>query len=275
MDNTDSTGTMIRVEPNVSVYVNDANPSGKNPILFLHGWPLSYECYEYQFDELLRMNYRCIGMDLRGFGQSDKPAKGYDYNRMADDIRQVIDTLGVTNLVLAGHSMGGAIAIRYMARHRAANVSKLALFAAAAPSFTRSAQFPYGMTKEQVDQYIQLTYNDRPQMLHNFGSLFFFRYITQPFSVWFNGLGLAAAGWATANCLISLRDETLFADLGKITVPTLILHGIHDQICPYEMGVAQHNAISNSVLIPFEHSGHGLFYDERDKFNKELLQFIS
>ena len=170
--------------------------------------------------------------------------------------------------------MGGAIAIRYMARHNGFGVAKLALFAAAAPSFTKRPDFPYGLTKEDVNKLILETYNDRPKMLQEFGDMFFFQYVTVPFSDWFFQLGLQAAGWSTAALAASLRDESLFSDLGTIRVPTLILHGIHDKVCPFSFAVAQHEGIINSKLVPFEYSGHGLFWEEQDKFNRELAQFI-
>ncbi len=264
----------IIVEPDVSVYVTEVNPLGEKTILFLHGWPLSHKAYEYQFDQLIQCGYRCIGMDTRGFGNSDKPADGYNYDRLADDVRRVIDALQLRNITLAGHSMGGAIAIRYMSRHHGYGVSKLALFAAAAPSLTRRANFPYGLPVEAVNDLIRTTYNDRPKMLRNFGDMFLFQYVTEPLSDWFFQLGLPAAGWATAKSAITFRDETLFADLGEIRVPTLILHGIHDKVCLFPLAIAQNQGIKNSKLIPFEYSGHGLFYDERDKFNRELIQFV-
>lgn len=264
----------IKVEPTVNIYVKDLNPEGKKTILFLHGWPLSHNAYEYQFDQLPRMGYRCIGMDTRGFGNSDKPWHGYDYNRLADDVREVVEALHLKDFTLGGHSMGGATAIRYMARHKGCGVAKLALFAAAAPSVTRRPNFPYGLPKEDVTQFIEQTYNDRPKMLQGVGDIFFFQYLTGPFAAWFLQLGLQAAGWSTAKCAATFRDESLFADLGKIRVPTLILHGIHDKVCLFPLGVAQKEGIRNSRLVPFEYSGHGIFYDERDKFNRELTQFI-
>jgi non-heme chloroperoxidase len=264
----------VRVEPDVRIYVNDVNPEGKNPILFIHGWPANYRMFEYQFDQLPKLGYRCIGMDLRGFGNSDKPWRGYSYDRLADDIKGVVDALGLQNFTLAGHSVGGAISIRYMARHNGFGVSKLALFAAAAPSFVKRPDFPYGFTKEDVDKIIKDTYNDRPKMLMGFGDIFFFQYITGAFSDWFFQLGLQAAGYATAAVAASLRDETLFSDLPKIHVPTLILQGVHDQVCPYPLGVTLNKGIINSKFVPFEGSGHGLFWEERDKFNKELAQFV-
>lgn len=104
--------------------------------------------------------------------------------------------------------------------------------------------------------------------------MFFFQYVTGPFSDWFFQLGLQAAGWSTAAVAASLRDESLFADLGTIRVPTLILHGIHDKVCPIELAEALEAGIENSELVPFMYSGHGLFWEERDKFNRELIQFI-
>ena len=269
-----SVGYYIRVEPDVNIYVEDVNPGGGKPILFIHGWPANHKLFEYQFNQLPKMGYRCIGMDIRGFGNSDKPWRGYNYDRLADDVRGVVETLKLQNFILAGHSVGGAIAVRYMGRYQGYGVAKLALFAAAAPSFTKRPEFPYGLLKEAVTKLIEETENDRPKMLQGFGEMFFFQQITRPFSEWFFQLGLQAAGWSTAAVAVSLRDESLFADLGTISVPTIILHGIHDQVCLFPLAVAQKERIKNSKLVPFENSGHGLVWEERDRFNKELAQFI-
>jgi len=268
-------GYYVRVEENVKIYVEDINPKGKKTILFLHGWPGSHKLFEYQFNELPKMGFRCIGIDQRGFGDSDKPFDGYDYDRLSDDVRGVVSALGLKDFTLAGHSTGGAIAIRYMSRHKEYGVSRLALFAAAAPSLIRRPYFPYGLQKEVVDDIIKETYNDRPNMLRGFGDIFFFQHITQPLSDWIFQLGLQAAGWATAATSKSwLDEERLFYDLSRISVPTLILHGIHDKVCLFPLGQAQNKGIRNSKLVPFELSGHALFYDQKDKFNKELAMFI-
>ncbi len=267
-------GYYVRVEPNVKIYVEDLNPEGSKTILFIHGWPGSHNLFEYQFDQLPQMGYRCIGIDTRGFGNSDKPWKGYNFNRLADDVKCVIDTLKLHDITLAGHSNGGAIAIRYMARHNGYGISKLALFAAVAPSLIKRTNFPYGLEIETVLQLIHGTYTDRPKMLHDFGDIFFYQHITQAFSDWFFQLGLQAAGWATAAIANTWIDEVLFSDLRKINVPTLIIHGIHDKVVPFELGEVQNKDIKNSRLIPFNYSGHGVFYDQKDKFNEELVRFI-
>lgn len=263
----------IRVEPGVKIYVNDINPLGSRTILFIHGWPANHRMFEYQYNDLIPLGYRCIGVDMRGFGQSDKPAGRYDYNRLADDIRCVIGALGLQNITLGGHSTGGAVAIRYMARHQGYGVSRLALFAAAAPSLIQRPGFPYGTTREVIEQIIQATRQDRPQMLRDFGEMFFYHKVSQPFSDWFFQLGLEAASWSTMAVSEAWLTEELFRDLACIQVPSLIMHGIHDQVCLYPLAVAQHQGIRHSVLIPFENSGHGLFYDERERFNRELSAF--
>lgn len=267
-------GYFVEVEPNIRIYVEDLNPEGGTPIVFIHGWPANHKMFEYQFTQLPRKGYRCIGIDLRGFGYSSKPWSGYDYNRSADDVRCVVETLDLQDFILCGHSTGGAIAVRYMARHKGYRAAKLALFAAAAPSLIQRPGFPHGLTREAVDTIIQQAYDDRPSMLQGFGNMFFFQHVTVPFSAWFFQLGLEAAAWSTIAVANSWLREELFSDLGEICAPTLILHGIHDEICLFPLAIAQHKEIKNSKLVPFKFSGHGLFYDERDKFNQELIQFI-
>ena len=267
-------GYYVKVEPNVKVYVEDLNPEGKKTIVFLHGWPGNHNLFEYQFNQLPKLGFRCIGIDQRGFGKSDKPYGGYDYDRLSDDVRCVVNGLKLHDFILAGHSTGGAIAIRYMSRHKGYGVSKLALFAAAAPSLIKRPNFPYGLEKEDVIKIIEGTYTDRPKMLSDFGDIFFFQHITKPLSDWFLQLGLQAAGWSTAAIANTWINEVLFSDLAEINVPTLIIHGIHDKVVPFPLGKVQNQSIRNSKLLPFEFSGHASFYDQRDRFNEELVKFI-
>lgn len=267
-------GYFIRMKDGVNIFVQVLNPQGKKTIVFLHGWPGNHNLFEYQLDKLPKLGYRCIGIDQRGFGQSDKPFHGYDYNTLADDVRGVVEALDLHDFILAGHSTGGAIAVRYMGRHNGYGVSKLVLIAAAAPSLIKRPNFPYGVSKESILQTIEDTYNDRPQMLRNFGDKFFFKHTSKAFSDWFFQLGLQAAGWATAAVAETWIKEVLFMDLESIRVPTLIIHGIHDKIVPFELGEIQKRMIKNSVLIPFEFSGHGSFYNQKDEFNDIMVKFI-
>ncbi|CAM4408200.1 hypothetical protein PAAL109150_25470 [Paenibacillus alkaliterrae] len=95
-------GYYVEVEPGVNIYVEDVNPSSAKTILFIHGWPANHKLFEYQFDVLPALGYRCIGIDLRGFGKSDKPWLGYSYDRLADDVRAVVDALKLQSFTLVG-----------------------------------------------------------------------------------------------------------------------------------------------------------------------------
>src|SRR5512133_3690439 len=146
----------IEVEPNVRLHIMDAG-EGKT-IILIHGWPLSDEMYEYQYVDLLKHNFRVIGITLRGFGKSDKPYGSYDYDMHASDIKKVLNKLDIKDAVLGGFSMGGAIAVRYVAVDDGAHVSKLALFGAAVPIWTQRDDFPYNLPKSAVDDLIALNY---------------------------------------------------------------------------------------------------------------------
>lgn len=268
-------GYYVNVEPNVNIYVEDINPQGSKTILFIHGWPGNHNLFEYQYNQLPKLGYRCIGMDIRGFGLSDRPWSGYDYNRLSDDVRGIVDALRLDNITLGGHSTGGGIAIRYMARHKGHGVSKLALFAAAAPSLIQRPYFPYGFPKQAILDIIQGTYTDRPDMLKSFGNMIFHNYVTPALSDWIFGMGLQASSWATAAIANTwLDEEALFTDMKMIHVPTLILHGLNDRVCLFPLATAQKNGIQNAKLVPFESCGHFLFYDQLEKFNQELVQFL-
>lgn len=269
-------GFYVQIEPGVNIYVEDINPTGEKTILFVHGWPGDHNLFEYQYNQLPKLGYRCIGMDIRGFGMSDRPWQGYNYDRLADDVRGVIDALGLQDITLGGHSTGGAIVIRYMARHKGHGVSKLALFAAAAPSLVQRPYFPYGLPEQAVLDIIQGTYTDRPLMLSNFGNMIFHNYVTPQLSDWIFQMGLQAASWSTAAVANTwLDEEGLFEDLNKILVPTLILHGVEDKVCLFPLALAQQSGIPNATLIPFESCGHFLFYDQQERFTQELVNFTT
>ncbi|WP_291097707.1 alpha/beta fold hydrolase [Flavobacterium sp. UBA5153] len=263
----------IEVEPNVRLHVTDLGEG--RPIVLIPGWPLSDEMYEYQYNDLINNNFRVIGITLRGFGKSDKPYGAYDYDVHVSDIKTVLKKLDIKDAVLVGFSMGGAIAIRYMAANKGARVSKLVLAGAAAPVWTQRDDFPYNLPKSAVDELIELNYQDRPKLLSNFTKIFSATEtsLNEGIGNWLNAINLSASSYATAQCLIALRDTDLRNDLKKIEIPTLILHGKHDKICSFDLAEQMKDAISDSRLVTFEHSGHSMFLEETQKFNTELIKF--
>ena len=219
----------VKVSDDVNIAVYDYNPKGKKTVVLIHGWPLSNLMYEYQLEMLLSCGYRVVTMDLRGFGNSDVPSCGYSYDQMADDIYRVVCALRLNRFVLTGFSMGGAIVLRYMRKYQGYGVDRLILLAAAAPCWTQREGFPYGLTREYVNSLIRLA--------------------------------------CTVQAAISLRDEDGRSDLAAVKVPTVIIHGVKDVVVSNQLAEYQHRAISGSCLYQLENSGHGIVYDELERFN--------
>lgn len=263
----------IEVEPNVRLHVTDAGEG--RPVVLIHGWPLSDEMYEYQYSALIKNNFRAIGITLRGFGKSDKPYGVYDYDMHALDIKNILSQLDVSNAVMVGFSMGGSIAIRYVSTYSGAHVSKLVLCGAAAPSWTQRDDFKFNLPKSAVDDLIALTEKNRPKLLSNFAKIFSATEtaLSKGMGDWLNGMGLSATSYATAQCLMALRDTDLRPDMKNIKIPTLILHGKKDKICSFDLAEQMKLGIQNSQLVAFENSGHSLFLEETGKFNSELMKF--
>lgn len=244
-------------------------------IVFIHGCTLSHEMFEYQFTQLSQHGYRCVGIDLHGFGKSDQPWSNYNFDLWADDVKKVIETLNLQNITLAGFSLGGAVCVRYMSHHNAAYVAKLALLGAATPCLTKKPDFPQGLDNEPYDNFIKACYSDRAKLNAEFGKATFHKSLSPELSSWFTNMGMQASPQATALGVVALRDSDLRPDLAKITVPTAIMHGVHDQIAPFDITAkVNHEGIKESHLIRFEESGHGLFYDEHDRLNQELIDFV-
>lgn len=264
----------ITVENNVKLHVTDLG-QGK-PVVLIHGWPLSDAMYEYQYQFLIDKGYRVIGITLRGFGKSDKPYGAYNYDVYAQDIKAVLDKLDIEDATLGGFSMGGAISIHYVAKYNSARVSKLALFGAAAPVWTKRNDYNYGFTKEAVNDLIALSKVNRPQLLENFGKIFGASETALPAGIanWLGGINIEASPYATTQSLIALRDTDLRGELPKINIPTVIFHGAKDIICEFALAEQMNKGIKDSYIVKFENSGHGLFIEELEKFNTELLAFL-
>jgi pimeloyl-ACP methyl ester carboxylesterase len=262
----------IEVSPGVRVYVEDWG-TGK-PIMLVHGWPLSLRSFEYQMVPLAQRGYRTVAMDLRGFGQSDKPWDGNDYDTWADDIGRVMEALDLRDVTLAGFSMGGGVVMHYVAARSDPRVTKMALLAAAGPYMVAGPDNPAGVPREALDGFIQADRADRAKFKHDFGAVFFHKPVSPELARWFENLGMEASAWASVRGLEELRDRDLRPEVGAIRVPTRIFHGVHDQVVPFALGEEQQRRIPGATLVRYEGSGHGLFYDEKDRLTEDLAKFI-
>ncbi|UTA68816.1 alpha/beta fold hydrolase [Emticicia sp. 21SJ11W-3] len=263
----------IEVEKNVKLHVTDLGDG--QPIVLIHGWPLSDAMYEYQYQYLVQKGFRVIGITLRGFGKSDKPYGRYDFDVFSDDIKVVLEKLKINNAVLGGFSLGGTVVTHYVAKYNAAHVSKLALFGTASPSWKQRADYPYGVSDEAAAALIHLSRTNRPQLLENFGKGFAATEdgISKGLANWLGGINLEASPYAATQSIIALRDTDLRPQLAKITIPVAIFHGVKDKLNDFSLAEQTRKGIKNAYIVRFENSGHALFIEELDKFNTELEKF--
>lgn len=265
----------IRSNDGVRIAVYEYNPQGRETVLLIHGWPLTNKIYEYQLEPLICGGYRVITLDLRGFGSSDVPAGGYCYDQMAVDIYSVVRSMGLRAFTLVGFSMGGAIVLRYMRLFKGFGVKKLILLAAAAPSWTQRPGFPYGLTRQYVNGLIEQASTDRPALAYKFShEQLFASPQSEASKNWFEDIALSASGIGTVRSAIALRDEDGSQDLAAVCVPTSIIHGAKDVVVPDGLVNAQHQGIKGSKLYTLQNSGHGVFYDELQRFNEIFLSAI-
>jgi non-heme chloroperoxidase len=266
--------TRVKVAPGVHVNVADLDGGRKGTVVLIPGWPLSSVMLENTSLFLADHGYRAVALDLRGFGESDAPYGPYGYDVWCSDIGTVLRTMGLRHVTLVGHSMGGAVAIRYAARFRS-RVSKLVVAEPAAPRFVygpHAADLAAGLAG-LIEGYA----TDRSQVVRALTKTFFSTHTdvtTDPFLQFFERQGLDGASLVASRAgLLALRDTDLTSDLARISVPTRVFHAVHDQIVPFDHGQAVAAGIKDARLITFTTGGHGIYIDERDKFNAELLAF--
>lgn len=262
----------------VNIYYEDLG-TGK-PIVFIHGWPLSGAMWEYQVTELTRQGYRCIIYDRRGFGRSDKPFSGYDYNTMAADLKALLDELDVQDATMVAFSMGGGEAAKYFTNYGNSHLSKLALISCVTPYMLKTDDNPDGVPEEQLKQITDAIKNDRPGFMENFAKGFYgVTEANNPVSNAFMVNNLArvmdASPIATLECVNSFAFTDFREDMKNINVPTLIIHGDEDKTVPIKATSEQSSRLINgSSLIIYPGAPHGLWYTERERLNKDLMKFI-
>ena len=264
-----------------SVKLHDADLGTGKPVVFIHGWPLNHEMWEHQLSELPHHNLRCIAYDRRGFGKSDRPWEGYDYDTLADDLKAIIDGLDLNDVTLVGFSMGGGEIARYIGKYGTSRISKVVFISAVTPFMLKTDTNTEGVDKETFDDMVTNIKKDRPAFFVNFGKQFYgvsmlSHPVSQPFLDWNQMHCLMASPKATVDCVRSFSETDFRHDLTKINVPVLIIHGDADKTVPINVsGDKTAQLIPQSKYIVYEGAPHGLFVTEKDKLNADLLDFIS
>jgi len=167
------------------------------------------------------------------------------------------------------------VVIHYVDKYNAAHIGKLALFAAAAPSWIQRPEFPYGLTTADAEAFITLTKTNRPQVMDNFDKSFAATEdgLSKGMKAWLRNINMEANPYAATQAITALSKIDLRPALPRIKIPVAIFHGVHDKLCSFMLAEELHKGIKNSTIIRFENSGHALFIEEMDKFNMELENF--
>ena len=261
------------------LHYDDTGGSGR-PVVLIHGWPLSGESWSEQVGPLSEAGYRVIAYDRRGFGRSDKPTGGYEYDTLADDLDGVLDELDLHDVTLVGFSMGGGEVARYIAKHGEDRLHSVVFGAAVTPYLQQTDDNPEGpLDAETAEQLESGLKEDRDS--------FFDQFTTQFFSV---GEELKVSEsqrqeavtlckqsdqGAALGCMEAFGTTDFRDDLTKVTVPTLVIHGDGDATVAYEgSGRRTHEAISHSELVVVPDAPHGLNVSHAGEFNSALLEFL-
>lgn len=262
----------------INIYYEDFG-KGK-PVVFIHGWPLSGAMWEYQVTQLSQQGLRCITYDRRGFGKSDWPFDGYDYNTLAGDLKSLLDELDLKDVTLVGFSMGGGEIAKYFSLYGGARVAKVVLVSAVVPYMLQTADNPDGVPQEMFDVMSKGMMDDRPEFMESFNKDFFgVTLINHPVSDAFLANSLTkvmqSSPIATLQCAKSFSSTDFRKDVVKINVPTLIIHGDDDKTVPIKpTGEESAKLIKGSKFIVYEGEPHGIWYTAKDRLNKDLINFI-
>ena len=250
------------------------------PVVFSHGWPLQGDAWEDQMFFLASHGYRVIAHDRRGHGLSSQPWGGNDMDHYADDLAALLNHLDLKNAVLVGHSTGGGEVTRYLARHGSKRVAKAVLVGAVPPQMVKSATNPNGLPMEVFDGIRKSVVDDRSQFFMDL-TLPFYGYnrpgakVSQGVRDTFWAQGMQCGLKNAYDCIKQFSETDFSADLKKIDVPTLIVHGDDDQIVPIDASArAATKLVKQSTLLVYEGAPHGLPTTHKHRLNADLLAFI-
>ncbi len=249
-------------------------------MVFVPGWCLSADMWEYQMVPLAEAGFRCISYDVRGCGRSDQPGGGYDLDTLADDLAAVIEGLELRDAALVGHSAGSAQILRYLSRHGAARVARISLISSTAPYLIRADDNPDGVDGAILEEMISGLRRDRPKWAAALASPWFGAglpgvSVSPELLDWAVRMFLQASPRAAIETIRAVYTTDLRPDARATTVPTLIVHGDSDVMVPFEASARRlAGEIPHAELKVYENASHGPFVSHKERLNRDLLTFL-
>lgn len=250
------------------------------PVILIHGWPLSSKAWEQQRWKLVEEGYRCIAYDRRGFGHSSAPWNGYDYSSLASDLNEIINQLNLEDVVIVGFSMGGGEVVRYLTDYGSSKISKAALISSIIPLVKQKDDNPAGVPEEDIRGILDALQSNRVAFLNDFHKNFY-NYEENKDTVKIQNLGYdfniasSASPRATIQAAIAWADTDFRPELKNVDVPTLIVHGDADNIVPIETaGKQAAEGIANNTFKIVKDGPHGLNLTHADELNNILIDFL-
>jgi non-heme chloroperoxidase len=263
----------------IELYYED-HGAGK-PVVLIHGYPLSGASWEKQVAVLLAAGYRVITYDRRGFGQSSKPATGYDYDTFAADLHKLVTKLELKDFALVGFSMGGGEVARYLGKYGSKGVSKAVFIGSVPPFLLKTPENPEGVDGSVFEGIEKAVAADRYAFFTDFMKNFYNtdvllgkRVTEQAIQASWN---VAAGASATASLACVPTWHTDFrSDLPRIDVPTLVIHGDADRIVPIAAsGLRTAKLIKGARLVVVKDGPHCITWTHADSVNPELVNFLN
>lgn len=263
-----------------NLHVDDTGGSGR-PVVLIHGWPLSGESWAHQVPAFSDAGYRVVTYDRRGFGRSDKPRTGYDYNSLTDDLHALLEALDLNDVTLVGFSMGGGEVARYFSKYGTDRIHSVVFASAVPPYLLTTSGNPDGPLSAgaAAEMAAGLTADE---------DAFYDQFITDFFSVdgvlavseeeRQNAISLAkqSSKLAALQAMASFGSTDFREDLPLVTVPTLVIHGGSDATVPLEgSGQRTHDAIAGSELVVIDGAPHGVTVSHADEWNRAVLEFLA
>jgi non-heme chloroperoxidase len=263
----------------IEIYYEDHGTG--QPVVLIHGYPLDGHSWEKQERVLLQAGYRVITYDRRGFGQSSQPTVGYDYDTFVADLATLLDHLQLDDVVLCGFSMGTGEVTRYLGRYGSGRVRKAVLMGAIPPFLLKTADNPEGVDQSVFDGIKEAVVADRPAYFKNFLDNFYNVDVLGGTRIsdqaWQNSfiVAVGASAYAAYACVDTWLTD-FRADLPKIDVPTLLIHGDADRILPYSATAARLPGLINNLrFVTVEGGPHNVAWTFPDVVNPALLDFLA